>query len=463
MQLTDSRSSDPSQALLANISAMYAVYHGPEGLRQIAEKVHGLTRVVAAVVGKLGHKVVNESFFGDLSIRLSGTAASVLHEAAAERNVNLRRIDDNHVAVSFDESHGLEDVVDLVNVFVSIQTNANRPGRASEYTAESLVAFAESIGVQAPRPLGASTGVRSTGRDIPPIDSPAIPKHLARTTPFLTQSVWNSHHSETDILRYMHHLQSKDLSLVHAPMPVHLSSLPLLLASPAAARLTLSLARSQSSRLVHDEAQLDDLAHALHLGRVRQDPPLRPCRPGRRLQGDDRRASLLLLLLLLPYESVQRHLLTPRHRPQELAHDLSKLTGLPGCSLQPNSGAQGEYAGLSVIRAYHLSRGNGHRNVCLVPASAHGTNPASAVMAGMRVVPVKNLASGYLDLADLKAKAEKHKDDLAAFMVTYPSTFGVFEGGIEEACEVIHSHGGQVYLDGASRSRLSCSLSTSQG
>ncbi|BGP48274.1 glycine decarboxylase subunit P [Rhodotorula kratochvilovae] len=383
-----------AQALLANISAMYAVYHGPEGLRQIAEKVHGLARVVAAVVNKLGHKVVNESFFDSLTIRLSGTAASVLQEAAEEQHVNLRRIDDNHVAVTFDESHSLEDLVALVNVFVSIQTGAFRLGRVAPYSAESLIEFAESVGVQAPRALGANTGKRSTGRDIPPIESPAIPKHLARTSPFLTQSVWNSHHSETDILRYMHHLQSKDLSLVHAPIPLGSCTMKL--------NSTTSL-----TPFTWDEYA-----------------KIHPFAPVHQAAG---------------YKEMT----------DELAHDLSKLTGLPGCSLQPNSGAQGEYAGLSVIRAYHLSRGDAHRNVCLVPASAHGTNPASAVMAGMRVVPVKNLASGYLDLADLKKKAEKHKDELAAFMVTYPSTFGVFEGGVEEACRVIHEHGGQVYLDGA--------------
>ncbi|GAA6058183.1 hypothetical protein JCM3770_004084 [Rhodotorula araucariae] len=383
-----------AQALLANISAMYAVYHGPEGLRQIAEKVHGLARVVAAVVTKLGHKVVNDSYFDSLTIRLSGTAASVLHEAAEEQHVNLRRIDDNHVAVTFDESHSLEDLVALANVFVSIQTGAFRLGRVAPYTSESLIAFAESVGVQAPRPLGANLGKRSTGRDIPPIESPAIPKHLARTSPFLTQSVWNSHHSETDILRYMHHLQSKDLSLVHAPIPLGSCTMKL--------NSTTSL-----TPFTWDEYA-----------------KIHPFAPVHQAAG---------------YKEMT----------DELAHDLSKLTGLPGCSLQPNSGAQGEYAGLSVIRAYHISRGDAHRNVCLVPASAHGTNPASAVMAGMRVVPVKNLASGYLDLADLKKKAEKHKDELAAFMVTYPSTFGVFEGGVEEACRVIHEHGGQVYLDGA--------------
>jgi glycine dehydrogenase len=205
------------QALLANISAMYAVYHGPEGLRQIAEKVHGLARVVAAAVEKLGHKVVNESYFDSLTIRLQATAASVVHESAVKNGINLRRVNDNHVAISFDESHSLEDIVAVLNVFVSIQSGP-RIRQVQPYTPETLVAFAEKQGIQAPSPTSTSIGKASTGKDIPPINSPAIPQHLARTSPFLTQSVWNIHHSETDIIRYMHGLQSKDLSLVHAPM-----------------------------------------------------------------------------------------------------------------------------------------------------------------------------------------------------------------------------------------------------
>ncbi|GAA5996520.1 glycine decarboxylase subunit P [Rhodotorula paludigena] len=388
-----------AQALLANISAMYAVYHGPEGLRTIAEKVHGLARVVAAAVTKLGHKVVNQSYFDSLTIRLSGTASNIVHEAAAEKNLNLRRVDDQHVSVTFDESHSLEDLVDLINVFVSIQTGAYRSQQVQPFTPDSLIEFAASVGIDGPRPTNASLGKKSTGRDIPPIESPAVPEALARTSPFMTQPVWNSHHSETDILRYMHHLQSKDLSLVHAPIPLGSCTMKL---NPTTALTPFTW---------------DEFAK------------IHPFAPVVQAQG---------------YKEMT----------DELAHDLSKLTGLPGCSLQPNSGAQGEYAGLSVIRAYHLSRGDAHRNVCLVPASAHGTNPASAIMAGMRVVPVKNLANGYLDIEDLKKKAEQHKDELAAFMVTYPSTFGVFEDGVQEACEVIHSHGGQVYLDGANMNAM---------
>lgn len=235
---------------------MYAVYHGPEGLRQIAEKVHGLARVVAAAVEKLGHKVVNESYFDSLTIRLQATAASVLHETAVKNKLNLRRVNDNHVAVSFDESHSLEDIVELLNVFVAIQ-GGPRTRQVAPYTTDSLVAFAEKQGIEAPNPTSTSLGKASTGKGIAPIDSPAIPQHLARTTPFLTQSVWNSHHSETDIIRYMHHLQSKDLSLVHAPMYalLPLFSLPFL---PLPMKFEIDPVSSQPARIVHDEAQQHD-------------------------------------------------------------------------------------------------------------------------------------------------------------------------------------------------------------
>ncbi|GAA5963591.1 hypothetical protein JCM8115_002042 [Rhodotorula mucilaginosa] len=380
-----------AQALLANISAMYAVYHGPEGLRKIAEKVHGLARVTAAALTRLGHKVVNETYFDNLTIRLSGTAASVLHENAIQKEINLRRVDEHHVAITFDESHSLEDVVDLLNVFVSIQTGRNKLRHVEPYTPESLIQFAESVGVHGP---GALKSTPSSSPELPPIESPVIPAHLARTTPYLTQSVFRSHHTETDILRYMHHLQDKDLSLVHAPIPL------------GSCTMKLNSTTSMTPFTWDEYARMH------------------PFVPAYQAQG---------------YKELT----------DELAKDLSTMTGLPGCSLQPNSGAQGEYAGLSVIRAYHRSRGDKHRNVCLIPQSAHGTNPASAFMAGMRVVVVKNQPNGYLDLADLKAKAEEHKDNLAAFMITYPSTYGVFESGVESACDVVHENGGQVYLDGA--------------
>ncbi|KDE09263.1 glycine dehydrogenase subunit 2 [Microbotryum lychnidis-dioicae p1A1 Lamole] len=379
-----------AQALLANISAMYAVYHGPEGLRQIAEKVHGITRVVAAGIESLGHSVVNETYFDTLTIRLNGVAASLVHEAAEREHINLRRVDSDHVALTFDESNSLEDIVDLMNVFVSVR------GRTKDvpYMLETLVAYADKLGIQAPGRMSSAEGKASSGHNIPAHKSPAIPADLARTSPFLTQSVWNSYHSETDILRYMHHLQDKDLSLVHSMIPL------------GSCTMKLNSTTSMTPLTWAEFSKMHPFA-----------PP-------------EQTIGYLEMM-------------------EDLARDLSTMTGLPGCSLQPNSGAQGEYAGLSVIRAYHHARGDQHRDICLVPVSAHGTNPASAIMSGMKVVPVKVLSTGYLDLEDLKLKADEHRDNLSAFMITYPSTYGVFESGVEEACKIIHEAGGQVYLDGA--------------
>lgn len=194
---------------------MYAVYHGPEGLRQIAEKVHGLARVVKAATEKLGHKVINTSFFDTLTIRLNGIAASVVHEESERVGINLRKVDSDHVGVSFDESNSAEDIVALLNVFVACKTNARS---TKPYTTASLVKFASALDIPAPLPTSASLGHISTGANLPAINSPAIPAHLSRTTPILTQPVWNSHHSETDILRYINYLAAKDLSLVHAMM-----------------------------------------------------------------------------------------------------------------------------------------------------------------------------------------------------------------------------------------------------
>lgn len=207
-----------AQALLANVAAMYAVYHGPEGLRQIAEKVHGLARVVKGGVEKSGHKVINDTFFDTLTIRLNGVAARFVLAEAEKRGINLRKIDNDHVGASFDESNSVEDIVDLLNVFVNVRSSASARSPVPLYTSQSLAKFALSLNVSPPRPTSSSLGHQSTGANLPAIASPAIPEKLSRTSPILTQSVWNSHHSETDILRYMHHLQSKDLSLVHAMM-----------------------------------------------------------------------------------------------------------------------------------------------------------------------------------------------------------------------------------------------------
>ncbi|EIN13970.1 glycine dehydrogenase [Punctularia strigosozonata HHB-11173 SS5] len=350
-----------SQALLANMAAMYAVYHGPIGLRHIANKVHGLTCILKANLERLGYSVRNQSFFDTLTVEVAGAAASasVVHEASQAAGINLRHINASTVGITFDESVGVEDLIDAINVFASA---ANKPPvRVSE--------------------LGAVKAV-------------SVPEVLLRQSGFLSHPVFNKHHSETEMLRYIHHLQSKDLSLVHTMIPLGSCTMKL---------------NSTTSMVPITWPEFSNV---------------HPFAPAEQVQG---------------YLQVIK----------ELEADLCQITGFHACSLQPNSGAAGEYAGLSVIRAYHESRGQGHRNICLIPVSAHGTNPASAVMAGLKVVPVKSLSDGSLDLSDLKAKAEQHKDNLAAFMITYPSTFGVFEDGVRDACNIIHENGGQVYLDGA--------------
>ncbi|KAG1757161.1 glycine cleavage system P-protein-domain-containing protein [Suillus lakei] len=340
-----------SQALLANMAAMYAVYHGPVGLERIAKKVHFLTQILKFAVERLGFRVINaSSYFDTLTIDVSKHCANaeVMHAAAALQGLNLRRVDKNTVGVTLDESVGQEDLLSLIRAF--------------------------HIAASHPEPNLA---------DLPASKEPAFPHHLVRESEFLSHPVFNKHHSETEMLRYIFHLASKDLGLVHAMIPLGSCTMKL---------------NSTSS---------------------------------------------MIPLTWPEFGGIHPKII------KELEDDLCKITGFHACSVQPNSGAAGEYAGLTVIRAYQDARGEGHRDVCLIPLSAHGTNPASAVMAGLKVVPVKTHADGNLDLEDLKAKAEKHKDNLAVFMITYPSTFGVFEDGVADACKTIHDCGGQVYLDGA--------------
>ncbi|TFY74280.1 hypothetical protein EWM64_g9732 [Hericium alpestre] len=350
-----------SQALLANMAAMYAVYHGPSGIKRIANKVHGLTQLLKSTVERLGFVTTSDTFFDTLTLDVTGASldASRVHAAAAAVGVNFRWIDDRRVGVTLDESVGPIDFLRIANVFTSA--------------------------------VGSSS---LDLEDLPGPYPPAIPEHLTRTSEFLTHPVFNKHHSETEMLRYIHHLQSKDLSLVHAMTPLGSCTMKL---------------NSTSSMIPLTWPEFGSV---------------HPFAPQDQVKG---------------YTQVIK----------ELEDDLCKITGFHACSLQPNSGAAGEYTGLSVIRAFHEARGQKHRDVCLIPVSAHGTNPASAAMAGLKVVPVKTLQDGGLDLADLKAKAEKHKNNLAAFMITYPSTFGVFEAGVQDACKIIHDNGGQVYLDGA--------------
>ncbi|KAF9270604.1 glycine dehydrogenase [Marasmius fiardii PR-910] len=350
-----------SQALLANMAAMYAVYHGPEGLKRIANKVHGFTQVFRTAVESMGYHATNSTFFDTITLDVSSAAkdADTVHALAVSENINLRIVDEKHVGVTFDESVTPGELVQLINVFASATSTS---------------------------PVSLS--------DLKEPEASSIPPPLRRTSEYLSHPVFNKHHSETEMLRYIHHLASKDIGLVHSMIPLGSCTMKL---NSTSSMIPLTWPEFSS---VHPFA---------------------------------------------PYDQVKGYYAVIK----ELEDDLAKITGFHATSLQPNSGAAGEYAGLSVIRAYHESRGEGHRDVCLIPLSAHGTNPASAVMAGLKVVSVKVMTDGNLDLVDLKTKAEKHKDNLAAFMITYPSTFGVFEDGVQDACNIIHKNGGQVYLDGA--------------
>ena len=346
-----------AQVLLAIMAGAYAVYHGPEGIRAIAQRVRDLTGVLAAGLAKLGHEVLTETFFDTIRVRPSGDAAKVFGDASA-RGVNLRDFGDGSLGIALDEVTLPEDVDDLFAVF-----NA---GSAPDFTAREL----------------ATSG------------APALPEFAARTSAYLTHEVFSSYHSETDMLRYLHKLESRDLSLNTAMIPL--------------GSCTMKLnATSQMAGVTWPE-----------FGKLHPSAPADQAAGYRQIFSD-------------------------------LEAWLAEITGFAATSLQPNSGAQGEYAGLLVIKAYHEDRGDHHRDVCLIPSSAHGTNPASAVMAGMKVVVVKSTEDGTIDLDDLRAKATEHAGKLAAFMVTYPSTHGVFEEGIVEACRVVHQNGGMVYLDGA--------------
>lgn len=369
-----------SQALLANMAAMYAVYHGPAGLRRIAGKVHSLTRILEKSLTSLGFTIVNKTYFDTLTVDVStaGVSAQQVHATSVQAGINFRRIDDKTIGITLDESVGPLDLTDIVNVFYKVAKKFDTDPAALTKMAEEMSLTADSV-------------------------SDAMSSSAARTTDYLKQSVFNKHHAETDMLRYMMHLQEKDYSLVHGMIPLGSCTMKL---NSTSSMVPLSWKEFGG---VHPFAPVDQAKG---------------------------------------YEVLFN----------ELERDLSLITGYDATSIQPNSGASGEYAGLRVIKAYLDSTGQGHRDVCLIPLSAHGTNPASAAMVGYKVVPIKALADGSLDLADLKEKAELHKDKLASFMVTYPSTFGVFEEGIEEACQIVHDNGGQVYVDGVSSLWVACDI-----
>jgi glycine dehydrogenase len=347
-----------AQALLANVASMYACYHGPEGLRAIARRIHWLALVLARGLTRLGYSLEPGEFFDTLQVDLGARKANDVLKLAESRGMNFRKLDEMTLGISLDETTMEQDLLQIWRVFNSDRLPGFLP---SELTAEVEIAYA------APH---------------------------ARTSSYLKHPVFNQYHSETEMLRYIKRLESRDLSLTTSMIPLGSCTMKL-----NAAVEMLPISWPEFNRL----------------------HPFAPLRQARGYQ------------MLF----------------QEMEDWLAEITGFSGISLQPNAGSQGEYAGLLVIRAYHASRGEPHRNVCLIPTSAHGTNPASAVMAGFNVVPVACDKNGNIDLGDLRAKAGLHKLDLAALMVTYPSTHGVFEDQIKAICEIVHEFGGQVYMDGA--------------
>jgi glycine dehydrogenase len=344
-----------AQVLLAVMAGMYGVYHGADGLRHIAHKIHSLTNILNGAILKLGLKQVNTAIFDTLQIKVASSEA--VKKIAEQHNINLLYIDTETISISLNETSSLDDINTLITIFAK---------------AENLESF--------------------TVNEF--VETSSIPDNLKRTSAFMINEVFENYHSETEMMRYIKRLERKDISLTDSMISLGSCTMKL---NAASEMLPLSSSQWNS---------------------------LHPFVPIEQAQG---------------YQEMLKG----------LEEALNVITGFHATSLQPNSGAQGEYAGLMVIRAYHKSRGDSHRNICLIPASAHGTNPASAVMAGMKVVVTKTTESGNIDVDDLKEKAELHKDNLAALMVTYPSTHGVFESAIIDITKIIHDNGGQVYMDGA--------------
>ncbi|KAK9453061.1 glycine cleavage system P-protein-domain-containing protein [Dipodascopsis uninucleata] len=357
-----------AQALLANMAAMYAVYHGPQGLKDIASRVFSLTTVLAHGLSGLGFTISNKNWFDTLTVEV-GDSDKYLQHAVSKYGINLRKVSSSEVGVSIDETVTKSDLVDILSVFA---------------TASDLSA---SIGIGALDELATELGISAQ-------KPPCVGSEFQRSSRILAYDVFNKYHSETEMLRYIHHLQTKDLSLANSMIPLGSCTMKL----------------NATTEMI-----------AISWPEFANIHPFVP---------DDQSTGY-------------RELIT------QLENDLADITGLDATSLQPNSGAQGEYTGLRVIRAYMDSKGEAKRDVCLIPVSAHGTNPASAAMAGMKVVAVKCTNMGELDITDLEAKASKHRNNLAAIMMTYPSTFGVFEPNIRKAIDIVHNYGGQVYMDGA--------------
>ncbi len=345
-----------AQVLLAVMAGAYAVYHGPDGIRAIAAQVHQRAANLARALRNLGFALVHDAYFDTLAVDV-GDRAKRIHDAATARGISLRPLSDSQIGITVDETTSPADLADLIAVF--------------------------------------GGGPDALGDD----DGSAIPSKLARTSAYLTHEVFNRHHSETEMLRYLKRLENRDLSLAHAMIPLGSCTMKLNATTQMAAVSWPEFAG------IHPFAPRDQSAG---------------------------------------YQEMF----------QQLETQLAEITGFAGVSLQPNAGSQGEFSGLLVIKAYHAARGEGHRNVCLIPKSAHGTNPASAVMAGLKVVPVATDEAGNVDMDDVAAKIERHGQNLAALMITYPSTHGVFEATITEICMAIHEAGGQVYMDGANLNAL---------
>lgn len=343
-----------AQVLLAVMAGMYAVYHGPKGLQYIADKVHASAVTTADALNKLGVYQTNSAFFDTILVKADATKVKAIAE---KHEVNFFYPDAETISISFNETTSVNDINQIIAIFAEATSK-------DAFTVNQLA------------------------------NDTMVPENLVRKSSFLQYAVFNNHHSESQLMRYIKKLERKDLSLNHSMISLGSCTMKL---NAAAEMLPLSMANWNS---------------------------IHPFAPVEQAEG---------------YQIMLK----------KLEHQLNVITGFQGTTLQPNSGAQGEYAGLMAIRAYHLSRGDNHRNVCLIPASAHGTNPASAAMAGMEIIVTKTMENGNIDVEDLRAKAIQHKDNLSALMVTYPSTHGVFESAIIEITNIIHENGGLVYMDGA--------------
>jgi glycine dehydrogenase len=348
-----------AQALLAIMAGMYAVYHGPKGLKLIAERIHGLTVLLANSLKELGYEQLNQAYFDTVKFDL-GVLVNPIHSEAINNEMNLS-YKDSVATIAVDETTSPEDIKTLVRFFAKVKGKTLNDVNFDELR----------------------TNIQTV-----------IPANLQRTSAYLSHPLFNSHHSEHEMLRYIKSLEAKDLSLCHSMIALGSCTMKL-----NATTEMVPVTWAEFSKM-HPFAPADQTGGYMQLF-------------------------------------------------DELNNWLSEITGFAAMSLQPNAGAQGEYAGLMVIRAFHEDRGEGHRHIALIPSSAHGTNPASAAMAGMKIVVVRCDDNGNIDVADLKAKAEQYKNDLSCLMVTYPSTHGVFEESIIEICQIIHENGGQVYMDGA--------------